>query len=307
MGGNSNKMKNVKGTSQDLDSLVRVAIDAEDFVRVTINQQNYRTNPQLFGRYLTKAQQFLEESYNDGDVIERTQFQSELKNPNNQNYTIDTLVDPKTKEVVAVVVHGVANMPISHDDLNPDGNNQFMAVYYARSRGNGKSAIAKRYEPALKWLLEQAIKSGTEYSAKNSMTNRGLITADSRHKRVWSSLAEAYGGGYVPPEEGVGVPTLSEKAGQDYELNFKEHHKEKLVAIPSNGSWTKSTLINIWAKELEEEYAHKKSGEPGYRPLTTAKYFKDFADAVKALTGRHIVFSPIIQQQMPPGVPFQHS
>lgn len=284
-----------------LEDLAKVPIDGQEFVRITINPESYRANPQLCGKYLTKVHEFLDGSYKEGDVIARKHFAAELKNQENQNYTIDALVDPRIKEVVAAVSHGVANVPVSTTDFTHDGDNQFTAVYYARARGNGKTAIAKKYEPALKWLLEEAIESGKEYSASKRMLNVGLLTADSRHKRVWDSLAKNYGGGYLPSEkdkkgrEGVGVPTLSEKVGQDYGLNFKEHHKERLVAIPSNGGWTKSMLINIWAMELEEEYAHKKPGEQGYMRLTTAKYFKDFVSAVQKLPGDNVTFTPIIK------------
>lgn len=284
-----------------LDALLKVSIDGQDFVRFTITPESYQTNPQLYGKYLTKVHEFLDGSYKEGDVIARKHFVAELKKQEKQNYTIDALVDPSTKEIVAAVSHGVANVPVSTTDFTHDGNNQFTAVYYARARGNGKSAIAKKYEPALGWLLEEAIRSGKDYSVSKSMVNVGLLTADSRHKRVWDSLTKNYGGGYLPGKkdkegkEGVGVPTLSEKVGEDYDLNFQEHHKERLVAIPSNSGWTKQMLIKIWAMELEEEYAHKKPGEQGYKPLTNAQYFKDFATKVDKMPGRNVTFKPISQ------------
>lgn len=278
--------------AKGLDDLVDVSIDGQNFARATITPENFRTNPELYGTYLTKIHRFLGESYKGDDVIDRSQFLFELQNPKNQNYTLDAILDPSTNRVVAAVAHGVGNVPVSPSDLSHDEGHQFTAVYYARARGKGKSAIAKKYEPALKWLLENVLKSGQEYSESKGMTNVGLLTADSRHKRVWNSLAQSYGGGYLPPEDGVGVPTLSEKVGKDYELNFKEHHKEKLVAI-TRVPWTKSMLTNIWAKELEEEYAHKLPGTEGYRPLATAQYFKDFAAAVQKLPGDNVTFIPI--------------
>lgn len=278
-----------------LDALVDISIDGQPFAKVTINPENFRSNPELYGGYLTKIHRFFKESYKGDDVIDKSQFVFELQNPKNQNYTIDAIVDPATNKIVAAAAHGVGNVPVSPNDLTHDGSNQFTAVYYARARGRGKSAIAKKYEPALKWLLENAIKAGQEYSTGKGMKNLGLLTADSRHKRVWNNLAESYGGGYLPVEEGVGVPTLSEKVGKDYELNFKEHHKEKLVAI-TNGTWTKSMLINIWAKELEEEYAHRKQGEERYMPLATAQYFKNFVAAVQKLPGDNATFTPIIRR-----------
>ncbi len=276
-----------------LDGLVNVAINGQSYARVTINPRNYRDNPQLYGRYLTKVQKFLAESYKGADVISKEWFEFELKNPKNQNYTIDALLDPTTRKVVAVVSHGVEDVPKSPGttELVADGENQFTSIYYARSRGGGKYTTSKKYEPELQWLLEHAMISGQKYSTSKGKVNVGLTTVDARHKRVLGNLTANYGGGYLPFE--VGVPSLSDDVKKDYDKrNFNEDHKEKLLVIPS-GKWTKSRLINVWAKELDEEYNHKKPGQIGYKPLTTAPYFRDFVENVHKMPGRNVTFRPI--------------
>ena len=261
---------------------------------ITINRRNYQQHPQFYGRVLTKVQQFLAESYKESDVLSREEFKFELlQNPKNKNYAIDAVVKGDTKEVVAFVAHEVLDVPKSPSavELQADGQHQYTSIYYARAKGGGKRTTAKRYEPVLEMLIEHVMKSGQKYSASKGKVNVGLITIDSRHKRVFKSLSEKYGGGYLPVD--LGVPTLSDEVlEKNYCENFEEHHKEKPVVIP-NGKWTKSVLVRVMANDLEESYNDKKPGDKGYKPLTNAKYFKDFVAEVKAMPGRYITFRPI--------------
>lgn len=259
---------------------------------ITINRKNYQANPQFFGRVLTKVQEFIAESYKESDVLSRDEFASELKNPKNKNYTIDTVVDRSTKEVVAVVAHDVADVPRtpSTDELKP-GQYQYTSIYYARAKGGGKYTTAKKYEPVLQMLIERIMGSGKKYSNSKGKINIGLITIDSRHKRVLHSLGQHYGGGYTPVD--LGVSTLDDEiVGKDYEKNFEEHHKERPVVI-TNRRWTKSMLKRVMASDLDQSYNHRKPGQEGYRPLTNAQYFKDFAAEVDAMPGRNVTFRPI--------------
>ncbi len=259
---------------------------------VTLNRSSYKTHPILGKRLLEQVQGFIAEHYMADDVLSQEEFKDEIQEPKNKNYTIDVAIDSNTKEVVAVVAHDVADVPkvITSTELRL-GQNQYTSIYYATAKGGGKHNTSKKYEPALQMLIEHAMKSGQQYSASHDKTNVGLITIDSRHKRVLHDLAQKFGGGYSPVE--VGVPTLRDDVvEQDYHKNFEELHKEKPVVIPSK-PWSKGLFTRVMASDLDQSYNRFKPWEKGYRPLTDTPYFKDFAAAVKALPDGPIAFTPI--------------
>ena len=259
---------------------------------ITLNRDGYRKNPVNTEMILNQVAQFISKHYIKDDALSFEEFKDELQERRNKNYTIDAAVDPKTKEIVAVVAHDVVDVPraITPQGL-PPGQNQYTSIYYAIAKGGSKSKPSEKYEPVLQMLIEHALQSDQKYSVAHGKTNVGLITIDSRHKRVLRAMAKKYGGGYSPVK--VGVPTLRDDVvGPDYPNNFEEIHKEKPVIIPAK-PWSRRKLIHVMGSDLDQSYNHLKPNEEGYIPLTTAKYFKDFAAATRELPGKNVAFRPI--------------
>ena len=201
---------------------------------VTLNTKGYQERPRSTERLLGQMQKFIVEHYKGDDVLSLAEFQDEIQERRNKNYTIDVAVDKGTKQIVAVVAHDVVDMPkeITPQKLMP-GNDQYTSIYYARSRGGGIFTTSKEYEPVLQLMVENAMHSAQQYSHSNGKTNVGLITIDSKHKRVLHNLAQKYGGGYTPVE--IGVPTLRDDVvGPDYPTsNLVAIHNEKPIVIPN--------------------------------------------------------------------------
>ena len=263
---------------------------------ITLNRKGYKQDPISTERLLKQVEQFISKHYIKDDALSLDEFKDELQERRNKNYTINMAVDSKTKEIVAVVAHDVVDVPktISPTKLLP-GQDQYTSIYYATARGGGKYRTSEKYEPVLQMLMGHAMQSDQKYSAAHGKTNVGLITIDSRHKRVLHALAQKYGGGYSPVD--IGVPTLRDDVvGPDYPSNFEEIHKEKPVIIPAK-PWTKGRFIRVMASDLDQSYNHLKPNEKGYIPLTTAQYFKDFAAAVNTLPEKYVAFKPILPSQ----------
>jgi len=256
---------------------------------ITINHKTFTENREVLGEVLKDAQQFLSRRYPRGEVLSLDWFETELGYTKNDAYTIMVRKQPGPKgQVVAVLAYDVAKVPkapYTRKKFISDRKNHYTSLLYAAARG-------EKYEPELRLLVDQAIQAAQEYSASKHRKNVGILTNDLNRPNVLREISRKYGGGFVG--KNVGVPTLDDETVRaDYNKNFEPDHYEKLLAIPFNGKLTKSMAKRLWAHALDDGYNEKKPWHVGYKPLTTAKYFKEFAAEVDAMPGRNVKFRPI--------------
>ena len=255
---------------------------------ITINHKTFTENREALGEVLKDAQQFLSRRYPKGEVLSLDWFEKELGYAKNDAYTIMVRKQPGPQgQIVAVLAYDVAKVPkapYTRKKLTSDRKNHYTSLLYAAARG-------KKYEPELKLLVEQAIRAAQEYSASKHRKNIGILTNDLRHPDVLRELSGKYGGGYLPE---AGVPTLDDYIVRaDYKRNFEPDHEENLVAVPFDGKLSKSEAKRMWAHGLDDGYNEKKPWHVGYKPLTSAGYFKKFVRSIDQMLGRNVAFRPI--------------
>lgn len=256
---------------------------------IAINHKTFTENREVLGEVLKDAQQFLSRRYPKGEVLSLEWFETELGYAKNDAYNILVRKQPGPQgQIVAVLAYDVARVPkapYTRKKIISDRKNHYTSLLYAAARG-------EKYEPELRLLVEQAMQAAQQYSASKHSKNIGILTNDLNRPNVLKELSRKYGGGFLGKK--VGVPTLDDETVRaDYDNNFVRDHDEKLVAIPLNGKLTKSMAKRLWAHALDDGYNEKKPWHVGYKPLTNAPYFKDFAVEVDAMPGRNVTFRPI--------------
>lgn len=256
---------------------------------ITINHKTFTENRVALGEVLKDAQLFLSRRYPKDEVLSLEWFEKELGYAKNDAYTVLVRKQPGPKgQIVAVLAYDVAEVPkapYTRKKLDSDGKNHYTSLLYAASRG-------KKYEPELKLLVEQAMEAAQEYSASKHRRNIGIVTNDLNRPNVLKELSIKYGGGFLGKK--IGVPTLDDETVRvDYNKNFIRDHDEQLVVIPLGGELSKSMAKRLWAHALDDGYNEKKPWDAGYKPLTNAPYFKEFAAQVDATPGRNVKFRPI--------------
>lgn len=241
---------------------------------ITINNKNH----EKFDNVLKDAQQFLSQNYPSDEVLSYKHAKQELSDAANEAYTW-AVARQKDGKVVGAVVYDVWPVPRSPIDkkIVSDGRNDYTLLFYVTA--------ANGYEKALTPLLEGAKKTALSYSERKGKNNAGMLTNDLRHKEA---IKEA--GGIQLGE--IGVPTLEDISDEDYlTKNFQAARKEALMYIPFGKGWTKSRVKRAVASYLEQGYNEKKPGEVGYKPLTKAPYFTEFAEHVDG-SGEGRYFNP---------------
>lgn len=236
-----------------------------------INNRNH----EYYDRGLRAAQELLARSYSENKVIYYEDAKAELSRHGNDAY--QWIVAAHKGKVVATVVYDVWNVPRSPIDqkLVADGKNQYTSLFYA-------TTSAKKYEPLLKDMIEEAIKRAKSYSRRHGKRNVGILTDDIKHPKVIYELAERFGGGVVGK---LGVPTLGEI--KRYRQNFVIDDHETLVEVPFDREWTKSMVARAVGSYLDEGYNKKARDEKGYRPLTQSTGFRKFQRQLTKVPGRY--------------------
>lgn len=251
-----------------------------DLELTVINHENHAQHDGV----LRDAQKFLAGSYSSDEVISYEWAKKELSDKANEAYT--WMVAKHNGEVVGTVVYDIWQVPRSPitEKLISNGKDHYIPIFYATT--------AKEYEPVLGSWIERIIQSAKDYSLSKGKRNIGILTGDIKHARVFRELSKLHGGGYIGK---IGVPTLDDaKVQENYDINFKAKGHEKLIFIPFQGKWTKSTAKRVVASYLDEGYNEKSPKEQGYKPLTNASYFKQFAEMVdKRNPGRYVIPKPI--------------
>ncbi len=255
----------------------------DDLETVVINHSNHNK----LDDELRNAQKFLSTRYSSDKVLPYEAAKGILRDKANKDYR--WIVVKQKGNIVALAVSDIWNVPksTSKDKLISDGKNQYTALFYATSAG-------KKYEPVLEAIINiQVILHADLTSSHYRKRNIGILTDDTRHKRVLRRVVKEMGGlvnTYGGSLGKTGVPTL--KDTKDYSEIFKTNNYAELVAIPFC-KWTKSLAARAVALYLDEAYNSKEPNEKGYKPLTKAEYFKEFEARLNKQAGRFVEFAPI--------------
>ena len=226
---------------------------------------------------LKEAQEFLASRYTSDKVLPYKSAKTELSDTANEAYTW-LVAKNGHGQVVGTVVFDVWPVPRSpiNEKLISDGKTHYTALYYATA--------VEGYENALKSLIEEAMKKAKEYSESKNKKNVGILTDDLSNEEVLKQL----GGKYLVE---LGVPTLEGITDEEYlTKNFEAAGHEKIMVIPfTKKGWTKSLAKRVVGSYLDEGYNEKGPGDKGYKPLTTAPYFKEFSEKIDTKnSGRYV-------------------